>query len=85
MNDITGRTFMSVERERIQKAFALAHKAAEDFDTPNKERKYFRAIAHLIWLACGEIAKPTPEKLRYFMDLIETSLDRELEQAKDLS
>lgn len=47
-------TFMSVERPTIQKAFALAHRLACNADIPDRERKYFRAIAHLIWKSCGE-------------------------------
>jgi hypothetical protein len=46
-------TYMSVEREAIQKAFSLASLCANRFDAPDVERKYFRAIAHLIWKACG--------------------------------
>lgn len=49
-----GMTYMSVERPTIQKAFALAHKLSRNPDIGDKERAYFRAIAHLIWKSCGE-------------------------------
>jgi hypothetical protein len=57
--------FTSVDRSRLLKAFTLAHRCATDFDTPDRERKYFRAIAYEIWMAHGEVSAlpdtlPTP-------------------------
>ena len=48
--------YISVDRDELQKAFALAHKLSENPDIGSRERKYFRAIAHLIWKSCGEAA-----------------------------
>ncbi len=47
-------TYMSVERPTIQKAFALAHKAACDEKLTPANRKRFKEIALAIWQACGE-------------------------------
>lgn len=74
-----GVTFMSVQRDRIQKAFALAHRASEDEKVHATERKYFSAIATLIWLACGETKTPDPERLRRFMEFIEPGAQHDLE------
>jgi len=48
------KSYMSVDRKQIQKAFALAHRLACHEATPAKQRNEFRAIAHCIWKACGE-------------------------------
>lgn len=72
-------TFMSVQRDRLQKAFALAHKASEDPDIGKIERKYFSAIATLIWLACGETKNPDPERLKRFMEFLEPGVQHDLE------
>ena len=47
-------SYMSLERNGVMKAFALAHRLADNPNVGDKERKYFRAIAHLIWQAAGE-------------------------------
>jgi len=52
--------FKSAEITRLQAAFGLAHKASEDLTVPATQRKTFRAIAHLIWDACGEDKKIKP-------------------------
>jgi hypothetical protein len=72
-------TFMSVQRDRLQKAFALAHRASEDYNIGATERKYFSAIATLIWLACGESKAPDPERLRRFLEFIEPEAQHDLE------
>jgi hypothetical protein len=51
-------TFTSVNREKLQKAFALAHKASENCDTPKSERLKFQLIARLLWEAHGEQGAP---------------------------
>ena len=48
------QTFKSVDRMHLQKAFAMAHRAAESLEFHSRERKIFRAIAREIWEACGE-------------------------------
>ena len=48
------QTFMSVRRSHLQKAFALAHRCADNPRCGDVERKYFRAIAFEIWQSCGE-------------------------------
>jgi hypothetical protein len=53
--------FKSAEVTRLQAAFGLAHKASEDLTIPAPHRKTFRAIAHLIWDACGEDKKIKPK------------------------
>lgn len=47
--------------DNIAKAFALAHKAAENYDTPPKEAAIFRAIADQLWAATGISPLPTQE------------------------
>lgn len=47
------RSYMSVDREYLQQAFTMAHRCAVSEDTPDRERKYFRTVAHLLWKACG--------------------------------
>lgn len=76
-------TYMSVERSRLQKAFALAHKAAEHYDVHDKERKYFRAIAWLIWLACGEEGTPIEGNPKFdrFMETIGPLAEEELSRS----
>jgi hypothetical protein len=50
---------MTVNQANIDKAFALAHRASEDGPLSRQAaRNIFRAIAHQIWLACGE-ERPT--------------------------
>lgn len=49
--------FKSADVTRLQAAFGLAHRASEDLTIPKDQRKTFRAIAHLIWDACGEEKK----------------------------
>lgn len=49
--------FKSAEVTRLHAAFGLAHKASEDLTVPGPQRKTFRAIARLIWDACGEEKK----------------------------
>lgn len=73
-------TYMSVERTRLQKAFALAHKSAESDTIHDKERKYFRAIAYLLWLACGEEGNPVPgnPRLDRFIETIGPAAEEEL-------
>ena len=51
---------MSADRGRILKAFTLAHRCGENPEIGDKERKYFRAIAHEIWCAVGEPGTPPP-------------------------
>lgn len=40
---------------KLQKAYGLASRLSETSITPARERKYFRAIAHLIWEYCGDV------------------------------
>jgi hypothetical protein len=47
-------TFSTVNTARLQAAFHLATRAAEDYGTSIETRKKFRAIARLIWDAHGE-------------------------------
>ena len=49
---------MNVNRENIDRAFALAHRASEDGRFSLPARNIYRAIARQIWLACGE-SRPT--------------------------
>lgn len=49
--------FKSVEVVRLQAAFGLAQRASENLTIPAAQRKTFRAIAQLIWDACGENKK----------------------------
>jgi hypothetical protein len=44
---------MTANSRQLQQAFALAHKLSEDETIGDRERKYFRAIAYLIWKAAG--------------------------------
>lgn len=44
-----------VQLSELQKAFAVATKAAENPNTPARERGYFRAVAFLIWRSCREV------------------------------
>ncbi len=44
---------MSVDREHLTGAFNLAHKLAVSDGVPQPQRNQFRAVAHLIWKACG--------------------------------
>jgi hypothetical protein len=46
--------FTSVNRTKLQQAFALAHKLSQDLNHTLRARGHFRAIAHLIWKAHGE-------------------------------
>lgn len=77
-------TYMSVQRERLQKAFAFAHKAAERDDVHDKERKYFRALAYMIWLACGEEGTPIQGNPKFdrFLETIGPSIDEEMARAE---
>jgi hypothetical protein len=53
----------NVHLANLDKAFALAHRASEDGRYSNKARAIFRAIAHQIWLSCGE-SRPTDGVLK---------------------
>lgn len=55
---------MTVNADSLQKAFALAHRCGAQPDVPARERNYFRAIAWLIWKACGaEVHEGVVERL----------------------
>jgi hypothetical protein len=43
----------AVSLSTLEEAFALAHKASENPEIPATDQALFRAIAHLIWKACG--------------------------------
>lgn len=47
-------TFKSVEIVRLQAAFATAQRESELLTNTLEIRKKFRAIASMIWDACGE-------------------------------
>lgn len=55
---LTGVTFTSVDKTKLQLAFAIAHKGQEDFGMSSEARDKFKAIAQLIWDAHGEKGKP---------------------------
>lgn len=55
-------TYMSVERETIQKAFTKAHRLSQSDNVTADVRRQAKEIASLIWKSCGE-AKPLPETL----------------------
>jgi len=44
---------MDVNREDLERAFAMAHKAAESPLFPIEARHIFRAIAYTLWKAAG--------------------------------
>ena len=46
--------FKSLDRYKIQQAFAIAHKAAQNGAHGQRERRLFRAIARAIWDAASE-------------------------------
>ena len=48
--------FKSVDRYKLQQAFAIAHKSQRDARLGNGARARMRAIAKLLWDACGEEA-----------------------------
>lgn len=48
-------TMAQASISELQKAFAVATKAAQNDNTPQRERAYFRAIAFLIWKSCGTV------------------------------
>jgi len=48
------KTYMTVEREAIQIAFAKAHRGACDESLPRDVARRFKEIAAAIWKACGE-------------------------------
>jgi hypothetical protein len=50
--------FTSVNKTKLQIAFAMAHRLSEDLTVATKERKRYRAIATLIWEAHGEPGVP---------------------------
>ena len=54
-------SFESVRLSTIATAFAMAHRYAAEGAT-NQERARFRAVAKLIWDACGE-QQPMPNVL----------------------
>lgn len=76
---VNGMTYKTVEHPTIQKAFILAHKAMRDQDTPERERRYFRVIAHLIWTAAGEIGA-MPEQLPADRKVLSVSFSSEVER-----
>jgi len=51
-------TFTSVNKTKLQIAFAMAHRLSEDLTIAAKERRRYRAIATLIWEAHGELGTP---------------------------
>jgi hypothetical protein len=51
-------TFTSVNKDKLQRAFALAHRASESDKLPATTRARFREIAVLIWDAHGEQGHP---------------------------
>lgn len=51
---------MELITDDVQKAFGLAWKAANDPDTPQRERAWFRAVAYLIWRGAGMPGAPAP-------------------------
>jgi hypothetical protein len=54
-------TFTAVDKDKLRKAFALAHQASEDsahFSQSSRDK--FRAIARLIWQAHGEKGQTPP-------------------------
>lgn len=53
--------FTAVNREQLQQAFALAHRASEDAKLPQATRAKFRQISTLLWKAHGENGKQPPE------------------------
>jgi hypothetical protein len=57
-------TYTSVQRDKFQKAFAIAHHASESYDllNPAEARAKFKEIARLLWDAHGEIPKGNPPK-----------------------
>ena len=54
----TERMFTSVKRHKLQRAFAIAHRAGEDANIPQDCRDKFRLVAKLIWDAHGEPGQP---------------------------
>jgi hypothetical protein len=74
------RTFMSVERSLLQKAFIVAHRCGYDkADIGQKERRYFRSIAQDLWAACGDPkAMPTtlPENAREIGKMLDDVVSR---------
>jgi len=60
--DANNTTYRSVDAEKVRRAFTMAHRCATDPNIGDRERKYFRAIAHEIWKACGE-SGGMPERL----------------------
>ncbi len=54
---------------KLEPAFALAHRLSEDATVGDRERKYFRAIAHIIWKAFAEDDEPEPECTCRYIDV----------------
>lgn len=59
---LTSPTYMSVEREQLQVAFALAHKLACNETLTLEIRRQAKDCATAIWKSCGE-QKPMPRTL----------------------
>ena len=57
-------SFMSVKRENLQRAFSIAHRASENFDTPAIQRALFKQIARELWEAAGEQGTPVDWKVQ---------------------
>jgi hypothetical protein len=56
---------MSVQRPTIQRAFAIAHRAATAEEASCSDRETYGEIARLIWKACGEVKEfPAPNDVR---------------------
>lgn len=46
--------FKSVDRDKLAKAFAVAHRSQSDTRLDSAARARMRVIAKLLWDACGE-------------------------------
>ena len=69
------RTFTSVDKELLPKAFALAHRASENPEIESNARAKFRAIAFLIWEAHGEAGAPPSEAGKRILEVLSAAAD----------
>lgn len=66
-------SYTSVSRVKLQKAFAVAHRASEDAWFSTEARTKFREIAKLLWEAHGEEGKPPANAGAELLSKIEAS------------
>lgn len=67
-------TFKSIDRDQLAAAFAIAHRMASRFDTPDFERRAFRAIARELWNGCRESGEPPAKLPQVAEDLADAAL-----------